>query len=157
MVLEIVLGSKAEVKKLIKQSKINKENSYLYNHIEKHKLAKTLIDYMASFSPFANVFKYLFSDKIKEIIEFISLPIGKYQQITILLNEFEKLNETKNNGFYVDNTNGNWKAPMEFSEEEYGALRERTLLIFEIFSPKIEHMLNVPDNYLELFGELYTS
>jgi len=153
--LEIFLGARSEVNRIIKNNKLNSTNSYLYNHTAKHKLANSVIHDLDQIYPIVNIFKLILKGALKKYLEFFTLPSGQREEIKLLLNDIEKFNELKNRGFYVDAKDGHWVTPLSFSQRDYQEYKAKISLLVKIFSPKIDIFLSIPNDILTNLVEAF--
>jgi AbiV family abortive infection protein len=151
--LEILLGEESEVKKIIKDSKVKASNSYLFNHEDKHKLAKAIISDLKKIALTVKIIKIFLRGKLKEALEFISISPSEQSKVDQLLNNIDNFNRLKNEGFYVDKRGDEWKTPLNVTESEYRAILNDVELIRTVFSQKVHYFLNFPDADLVLLYE----
>ncbi len=151
--LELMLGSKSEVKNIIGDSKSRHVDSYLFIHEDKHKLAKAIIKDLRSISsPWFNLLGVAFP-KYKKHFDFFSLSSRQCNEIEQLLIDFDGFNNMKNRGLYVDYLKGIWKTPLDLNIVDYKSNQKKIALIRGIFSPRIKYFLELPDKDLGLLME----
>ena len=152
--LQIFLGNESEVKKIIKTSIIKENDSYMNNHLVKHKLASAIIIDLNKISPVINFIKLLPIGEFKNILNVISIPDTERTKIDSLLNELKVFNTKKNKGFYVDNKGNSWHTPLELTDQDYNKVLQTVNLLRDIFLPKIEQIQNFSDSELASIYEI---
>jgi AbiV family abortive infection protein len=143
--LQIFLGNESEVKKIIKASKIKENESYMNNHLVKHKLASAIIIDLNKISPVINFIKLLPLGIFRDVLNVISIPNTERTKIDSLLNELNDFNTKKNKGFYVDYKENNWHTPLKFTVQDYNNVLQNVNLLRDIFLPKITQIQNFSD------------
>lgn len=155
--LEILLGDSSEVKKIIKDSKLKANDSYLFNHEDKHKLAKAIIIDLDKIAFLIILLKLILPKELKEALELISISSRERSKVDQLLHNIDKFNRFKNEGFYVDKRGDEWKTPLNITESEYSEICNDVELIRGIFLPKVDYVLNFPDADLTLLYDIIVS
>jgi AbiV family abortive infection protein len=152
--LESLLGSNSEVKNIIPNSKNKAVDSYLFDHEDKHKLAKAIIVDIRKLAPWMGVVQLLLP-KLMKYFDFFSLSPDQINEIDKLMIDFESFNNIKNKGLYVDRLNSGWTTPLMFNLSDYKNYSEKIVLIRKIFSDRINYFLGFPDSDLCLLIDAF--
>ena len=154
--LEFLLGDRSEVKRIIKNSKSKRADSHLFNHVDKHELAKIIIQDLKVLSTPAIIVGIFLPANLKVSAKEFVLSSEQKEQVEFLLSGIEKFNEIKNQGLYVGEINGEWKTPLSFDQGDYSTYREMSKTIRDIFSNKIDLFLKTGDRDLCLLVDAFT-
>jgi AbiV family abortive infection protein len=147
--LEFFLGDKSEVKKIIKESTSKSIDAYLFNHSEKHKLASAILFDLKNIPSF---FKYVLQSLPKpfnKISSVVLLKSAQINEIESVINNLQEFNDLKNRGFYVDRKDELWVSPSDLSDNNFENCRKDVQLIRDIFSEKINLLLEFTDDEWE--------
>jgi AbiV family abortive infection protein len=155
--LEIFLGDKSEVKKIIIDSKIKDKESYLYNHVDKHKLAKTILSDLYTISEKLEFLSWFPNKNIKKITNVVIFKDYQKKQVNSVINSLENYNDLKNKGFYVDNKKGEWLKPSMLSKTDYENCKKDIEMLRGLFSDRINLILLLDDSELCLLAEVLRS
>jgi AbiV family abortive infection protein len=146
---EILVGDKARVKDFtVSDRKPN--DSYLFNHIEKHNMIKIFLTNFLSFSPPLNLIKPFIKGKLKQLIDLMTITSEECKLVEKILNDLINFDSKKKNGLYVDFFENAWISPLTLNEIDYANTYSTTALIKSVFQRKVEFILSTPDDELEL-------
>lgn len=143
--LEVFLEHKSEVKKIIKDSSAKAIDSYLFNHLDKHKLAIAIIADLKAISPFVRLVAILPFEFTKKVTSFFLITQEESSQIESVVNHLSEFNGLKNRGFYVDYKNDDWLSPLTLNEIDFENCKKDVVVIREIFSNQVNALLKFSD------------
>jgi hypothetical protein len=130
----------------------------MYDHEDKHKLAKAIIKDLNSIPPippYFNFIKNLFSSNINILLNFFIVPLEERNQLDTLIDELNAFNRLKISGFYVDNINGKWVTPLKLCEKEYSKLLQSINILRAFFITRIDFLLTFTNDEFVMIYETF--